>query len=403
MSSSEPRTIRAPKDVEDVFLRQAEENTLRDVETCGLLCGEEERGVITLTHLLMPPQRGTANTVEMLDDTRVGMYIIDNGLQVLGWIHTHPSQSAFLSSVDLHTQHTYQALLPEAVAVVCAPTYGISKWLRLTPAGMSAVEQCTMRGFHQHATRHRLFQSALNIIFQNSTTQLIDRRTGSAGSPENPPHQEPPKPQRAEAAEVDKSHAIDQSDVRTEAIPSDTVSNSKIRRLEVKLEKYLSHNRFLDSCVREKLIPKGFEIKWACHFGDYDEVKILLHSTSLELVRICAEKALERINRLKTELTTIWRAALTNLSQQDVKQLKGQVSLDRERVRIKLAEVKNKKLSAMRAQAAQPQADASSSPLRDYHNTGKAADSKDYAASTVPGAATTAVTAAPLRLEGSRA
>ena len=34
-------------------------------------------------------------------------------LITLGWIHTHPSQTAFLSSVDLHTQAGYQIMMPE--------------------------------------------------------------------------------------------------------------------------------------------------------------------------------------------------------------------------------------------------------------------------------------------------
>ena len=105
-TKSEPRTIRAPRDLEEIFLQKANENTVRDVETCGLLCGREEHGILLLSHLLLPPQRGTANTVEMLDDTEVGLYVFNNGLQVFGWIHTHPTQSAFLSSVDIHTQHT---------------------------------------------------------------------------------------------------------------------------------------------------------------------------------------------------------------------------------------------------------------------------------------------------------
>ncbi|KAF9587059.1 hypothetical protein IFM89_039745 [Coptis chinensis] len=34
---------------------------------------------------------------------------------------THPSQSCFMSSIDLHTHYSYQIMLPEAVAIVMAP------------------------------------------------------------------------------------------------------------------------------------------------------------------------------------------------------------------------------------------------------------------------------------------
>ena len=36
---------------------------------------------------------------------------------------THPTQTAFLSSVDLHTHFPYQQLMPEAIAIVCAPKF----------------------------------------------------------------------------------------------------------------------------------------------------------------------------------------------------------------------------------------------------------------------------------------
>ena len=36
---------------------------------------------------------------------------------------THPSQTAFMSSVDLHTHCSYQIMLDEAIAIVCAPKF----------------------------------------------------------------------------------------------------------------------------------------------------------------------------------------------------------------------------------------------------------------------------------------
>ena len=35
-------------------------------------------------------------------------YLMDNNLIAAGWIHTHPSQECFLSSVDLHMHYSYQ-------------------------------------------------------------------------------------------------------------------------------------------------------------------------------------------------------------------------------------------------------------------------------------------------------
>ena len=47
-----------------------------------------------------------------------GMYNFD-----LFVLQTHPTQTAFLSSVDLHTHCSYQLMMPEALAIVCAPRY----------------------------------------------------------------------------------------------------------------------------------------------------------------------------------------------------------------------------------------------------------------------------------------
>lgn len=48
-------------------------------------------------------------------------------------IHTHPTQSCFMSSLDLHTHAGYQLTLAEAVAVVCSPnhepSFGIFRWV----------------------------------------------------------------------------------------------------------------------------------------------------------------------------------------------------------------------------------------------------------------------------------
>ncbi|GAA6056613.1 hypothetical protein JCM3770_006356, partial [Rhodotorula araucariae] len=73
-------------------------------------------------------------------------------------IHTHPTQSIFLSSLDLHTHAAYQLMLAEAVAVVCAPAaadddepeYGV---FRMTdPPGIQTIVQCREVGaFHPHS------------------------------------------------------------------------------------------------------------------------------------------------------------------------------------------------------------------------------------------------------------
>lgn len=46
--------------------------------------------------------------MEMLNEEELFDYQYERGLMPLGWIHTHPTQTCFLSSIDVHTQCGYQ-------------------------------------------------------------------------------------------------------------------------------------------------------------------------------------------------------------------------------------------------------------------------------------------------------
>lgn len=99
-------------------------------------------------------------------------------LQCVGWIHTHPRHACFLSSVDLHTSVSYQALLPEAIAVVLAPTdaalpVGV---FQLTPEGVRIVLQCPLRGFHPHDPPPALYGHASVAVDRSLAASLIDLR-----------------------------------------------------------------------------------------------------------------------------------------------------------------------------------------------------------------------------------
>ncbi|GEM12334.1 STAM-binding protein [Rhodotorula toruloides] len=131
----------------------AARNTSRNIETCGLLLGKLAHDAFTVTHLLVPEQEGTSDTCTTMREEEVFEYQDRRGLLTLGWIHTHPSQTIFLSSLDLHTHASYQLMLAEAIAVVCSPrhdpNYGV---FRLTdPPGLEVVGTCRGEGaFHPH-------------------------------------------------------------------------------------------------------------------------------------------------------------------------------------------------------------------------------------------------------------
>ncbi|KAI8476111.1 MAG: JAB1/Mov34/MPN/PAD-1 ubiquitin protease-domain-containing protein [Monoraphidium minutum] len=137
------------------FLHYAATNTRRGIESCGILAGSLSAGdsVFRVTTLIIPKQEGTSDTVAALNEEEIFEAQFSRELYPLGWIHTHPTQTCFLSSVDVHTQCGYQTMLDEAVAVVMAPTDRRNKCgiFRLTtPGGLGLVQKCPLRGFHTH-------------------------------------------------------------------------------------------------------------------------------------------------------------------------------------------------------------------------------------------------------------
>lgn len=112
-----------------------------------------EHSLLRITKLIFPKQKGYTDQVEMLNEEDVVGEVLSEDLIVMGWIHSHPIFDSFLSSIDVHTTLPYQILLPEAVAIVMAPTDRKRKCgiFRLTtPGGMETIKQCELRGFHEH-------------------------------------------------------------------------------------------------------------------------------------------------------------------------------------------------------------------------------------------------------------
>ncbi|CEL53264.1 STAM-binding protein [Rhizoctonia solani AG-1 IB] len=149
------RQVLLPEEVIQKFMSIAKPNTLRRVETCGLLLGKARNGGFAVTTLLIPRQRGTTDTCEMVEEELILDFQETRGLITLGWIHTHPTQSCFMSSMDLHTHSGYQASLKEAFAIVCAPSSSPNVGIfRLTdPPGLQVILKCTAKeSFHPHTS-----------------------------------------------------------------------------------------------------------------------------------------------------------------------------------------------------------------------------------------------------------
>ncbi|CCH42450.1 AMSH-like protease [Wickerhamomyces ciferrii] len=145
------KTIYLPSQLPLKFLKISQGNTSKNLETCGILCGSLSLNAFFITTLLIPQQKSTSNTCETLNEEDIFTTLDSKDLFILGWIHTHPTQSCFLSSVDLHTQNSYQIMLPEAIAIVCAVKFGEMGQFRLTdPPGIGIITKCQKSGFHPH-------------------------------------------------------------------------------------------------------------------------------------------------------------------------------------------------------------------------------------------------------------
>uniref|UniRef100_A0A6S8I4E8 MPN domain-containing protein n=1 Tax=Dunaliella tertiolecta TaxID=3047 RepID=A0A6S8I4E8_DUNTE len=167
------------------FLAYARSNTAKGIESCGILAGQlsANDSLFTITTLIIPKQEGTTDTVTALNEEEVFDVQFSRELYPLGWIHTHPTQTCFLSSVDVHTHCGYQTMLEEAIAIVMAPNDRSKRCglFRLsTPGGLQLVQRCTKRGFHPHPpteTKQDLYELCGHVYLNPQTKhEVIDLR-----------------------------------------------------------------------------------------------------------------------------------------------------------------------------------------------------------------------------------
>ncbi|XP_041011048.1 AMSH-like ubiquitin thioesterase 2 isoform X4 [Juglans microcarpa x Juglans regia] len=227
MTSKILRDVHIPTRLMEDFLELSKDNTDKDLETCGILGASLEEGVFYATTLIIPKQESTSSSCQAINEEEVFAIQNEQSLFPVGWIHTHPSQTCFLSSVDVHTQYSYQigllgscnleiallidgvlqqgwwcgyiilcdeqvlrsketterfalVMVPEAFAIVMAPTdtsrsYGI---FRLSdPGGLNVLKECQETGFHPHkelADGSSIYEDCSNV-YKNSNLRPIGR------------------------------------------------------------------------------------------------------------------------------------------------------------------------------------------------------------------------------------
>jgi STAM-binding protein len=186
------RTLFLPPTLRTTFLRVAHKNTMANLETCAFLAGTLISNALFVSKLVVPSQTSTSDTCEMTNESQLFDYVDSEAdLMILGWIHTHPTQTCFMSSRDLHTHAGYQMMLAESVAVVCAPSKGDTshggEWgvYRLTdPPGKRTILACEKPGiFHPHDVDN-IYTDALRpghvVEAKGLDFELVDLRNGHA-------------------------------------------------------------------------------------------------------------------------------------------------------------------------------------------------------------------------------
>ncbi|KAI6192769.1 hypothetical protein M3Y94_01318900 [Aphelenchoides besseyi] len=101
------------------------------MEVMGLMLGEfVDDYTISVLDVFAMPQSGTGVSVEAVDpvfQTKMLDMLKRTGREemVVGWYHSHPGFGCWLSSTDISTQQSFEALSARAVAVVIDPVQSV--------------------------------------------------------------------------------------------------------------------------------------------------------------------------------------------------------------------------------------------------------------------------------------
>ena len=104
------------------FDNHVKDNTKsKGIETFGYLLAEKSSKGFSIRTVYLPEQSATDNMCEptATGDILFNQYLVQHpDLSTIGWIHTHPDQTNFMSSMDLHTHYPFHLSSKLAVSVV---------------------------------------------------------------------------------------------------------------------------------------------------------------------------------------------------------------------------------------------------------------------------------------------
>jgi len=111
-------------------------------ESGGILVGKMKDEELLINGLETGQQSATHVHVTLHDEFLVetATKYAERDEKIVGWYHSHPKMGCFMSSTDIDTQRRYQALFPNAVALVIDPQRPIFRFYQVEDSSSTSVE-----------------------------------------------------------------------------------------------------------------------------------------------------------------------------------------------------------------------------------------------------------------------
>ena len=111
-------------------------------ESGGILVGKMKDEELLINGLETGQQSATHVHVTLHDEFLVetATKYAERDEKIVGWYHSHPKMGCFMSSTDIDTQRRYQALFPNAVALVIDPQRSIFRFYQVEDSSYTSVE-----------------------------------------------------------------------------------------------------------------------------------------------------------------------------------------------------------------------------------------------------------------------
>ncbi|KAM1102933.1 hypothetical protein ACFX19_011698 [Malus domestica] len=143
----------------EYFLDHAKDNTEKGLETCRILGAFLISGQFLPSPNLVYPYVHIQNVI---NDHEAFAIQNEQSPFPVGWIHTHLSQSCFISSVDCHTHCSYQVMIPEAFAIVTTPT-DTSRYAATLNTKFSRYALNKIWQFHRRSVRFKSLKCSISF------------------------------------------------------------------------------------------------------------------------------------------------------------------------------------------------------------------------------------------------